>query len=1571
MEPIFSFKETDHTRTNGNHRGCFFCGTGEDLRIASLDGKIRTWVVGVERQHLGDDSNAHVLNRLVSYTQEEFSALSLSWHKGCYSCFTSEDRLGRLRKKTESATTSYVPSTLTTRSSTCAMNWAKCMFCQEETKAKLHQITSLQKSTQILNCAQSDKVMTDRLAGISDLIAVNGMYHLKCLVEFERKSVKEKISIKSQSLKDKEDACLKKLCEDLCLGLSNGNVYKMSDVWEKFENMCNEKEIDVPSRYKSRRSTFYDKVQMIVGQEASFVRTLSTGSLLMYPGEKSDYIISKTLSKRYQAGMSSDSESTQDSISMDIEGNNFQEMVNVALAVRKDLLDTPGHTKAWHNLDQDHVDQVIPNSLYLFLRLLFGGVEMVHGNVKEDADVKQAVCSIAQDIVYAVSNKRKLTPKHIGLGLALHQATRSESLLELFHAANHTIGIDTVRRIDTTMAEEILDKYTKNGNVYIPDNLVKERMIFCSCDNIDVLEATLDGKNTFHCTQMMVWQRGPAQKQNTKENKAEILRSRAIGSDALHKFQSIDKANLHLGQRCGPSFCGEEQYQPQWLTEECEERPKARAKDLAWMVSRIQSGNEEKCPVPSWGAFNETISTVNPPVTTPGMLPILQAPADDNDTLTTVINRFIDISRHIGQDHTIITADQPLYSRGKELVWANPRFEKVIFLLGGLHIAFNFLKVMGQHMENAGLADLWTESGVYAVNSTESMLEGKAYYRAVRGHLLTYEALWHTKWQVFVAWLLERGHGNEQPIKELTQEVCKVFQDSSTNRKSECSSRVQKLSAFFRDSNLERLLQEFDKDQNDDLNFRLWSSYMTMVETLMDFTRAQREGNWVLHIESFAAMIPWFLIYDHTNYARWGPIYLADMKLLEKTAPKIHSEFMAGNFVVKWSQKYFNQVSPDQATEWMIRTCKMHNGIIGITQNDQARNKFCITWSARSQVMQDMMSLYNLEADDEEAIFNRTDSLPSRMKRDIDDVQKIVTKLTEFSVFLNRPSLPEEGFEDDSNPEGKHLISLATRDKAPDDVVSDLLTAEERGKHELLSFVSQRLVKKTVGFYDTLKRYRSKTFADIYKAKISDGHNIKKTIKADRRLLQRLLNAATGGRSLEMSNVLQYELSPTPLSLATPDGAMNATTKSDLISVLTDGIEVPQQIPDDDKKTCVIIDGHALIQALGKPSRCHTFGDYANVFAAAVTQHFGPKTTRVDVVFDRYREESIKAGTRSRRVGKKRPVRKIIDTPHAPLPCVWANFIALGANKTDLARFLSKSLMAKGDTLPEQYELVTGGGFSNETEARSTRRTGIPLQANHEEADTRLILHSLEAAREGYERVLVHSRDTDVFLLLTHFLPEAVEVWMIAGTAKKRKCYPVHLVSQRLTPAVRDNILGFHAITGCDSTSSFTGHGKRSCLKTFMKYPQLVKGVGRDGELAEIEEFVCHLYGMPQQTSINHARLQLFSKGKKSLEFLPPTRDAFTLHAARANYQAKVWLQADKEVISISTPTDTSVWKNISGNLHPVWTTLPPIPKACLELVTCSCKTKCSTARCTCFKANFRCTYACGCCATDCCNPSC
>jgi len=69
-------------------------------------------------------------------------------------------------------------------------------------------------------------------------------------------------------------------------------------------------------------------------------------------------------------------------------------------------------------------------------------------------------------------------------------------------------------------------------------------------------------------------------------------------------------------------------------------------------------------------------------------------------------------------------------------------------------------------MDSAGLDGLWTETGVYVANTTQTMLDGKAYYRAVRGHQRTYEAPWNPNWPMFKSWLAEYDHEHNLAVEE-------------------------------------------------------------------------------------------------------------------------------------------------------------------------------------------------------------------------------------------------------------------------------------------------------------------------------------------------------------------------------------------------------------------------------------------------------------------------------------------------------------------------------------------------------------------------------------------------------------------------------------------------------------------------------------------------------------------------------------------------------------------------------------------------------------------------------------
>ena len=234
-------------------------------------------------------------------------------------------------------------------------------------------------------------------------------------------------------------------------------------------------------------------------------------------------------------------------------------------------------------------------------------------------------------------------------------------------------------------------------------------------------------------------------------------------------------------------------------------------------------------------------------------------------------------------------------------------------------------------------------------------------------------------------------------------------------------------------------------------------------------------------------------------------------------------------------------------------------------------------------------------------------------------------------------------------------------------------------------------------FFASQKHQSSKTFATLYEVAVQDQkQKSSKTIKADRQLMQRLFDAAQAGRAVNLHKVLEHVLSVVPLSLANTEQKMNSTQKSAMLPLLTKdlGVETVKGTPETTGKTCIIIDGHALIQSLGNPSKCKTFGDYANNFENNVIKEFSGSVSRIDVVFDQYRLLSIKSTTRSKRAGQKRLIRKVIDRDDLQLPQVWKNFIALNENKEDLAMFLRARLARPSET---NKEIVVGGSIFHDT----------------------------------------------------------------------------------------------------------------------------------------------------------------------------------------------------------------------------------------------------------------------------------
>ena len=361
-------------------------------------------------------------------------------------------------------------------------------------------------------------------------------------------------------------------------------------------------------------------------------------------------------------------------------------------------------------------------------------------------------------------------------------------------------------------------------------------------------------------------------------------------------------------------------------------------------------------------------------------------------------------------------------------------------------------------------------------------------------------------------------------------------------------------------------------------------------------------------------------------------------------------------------------------------------------------------------------------------------------------------------------------------------------------------------------------------------------------------------------------------------------------------------------------------------------------------------------------------------MFDRYEAHTIKDTTRILRTGKTRPIRRKMNNRDVPLPVNWRQFIDLPENKQDLEHFLSMELIRQARSTHPNRDVLTSGGFHDRTAVESSRGTVVnSLKSNHDEANTRILLHAKSVTDLGFERVIICSRDTDVLVFLVHFASDlSGELWFQMGTAKQRSFVAVHAVD--LDPALCHNLPAFHALSGCDTVSQFCGIGKTIAWKTFVRNCSLLDGLGRgtltERTLTDVESFICRLYSNNENnTNINDVHFKMFLKGYKEPEKLPPIRSSLKLHIKRTHHQCTIWLSSLIAQPDISSPVGNGWNKDgTTGNILPHLMSDEPFPAVYLKLTQSQCK-NCESHRCRCRLKELRCTAGCGCADGTCRNP--
>ena len=83
--------------------------------------------------------------------------------------------------------------------------------------------------------------------------------------------------------------------------------------------------------------------------------------------------------------------------------------------------------------------------------------------------------------------------------------------------------------------------------------------------------------------------------------------------------------------------------------------------------------------------------------------------------------------------------------------------------------------------------------------------------------------------------------------------------------------------------------------------------------------------------------------------------------------------------------------------------------------------------------------------------------------------------------------------------------------------------------------------------------------------------------------------------------------------------------------------------------------------------------------------------------------------------------------------------------------------------------------------------------------------------------------DSDVAILTIHFFDalNISDLWIGFGCGKSYRDIPVHEIHNALGPQKSLALPLFHALTGCDTTSAFLGHGKKSAWAAWEATPDL------------------------------------------------------------------------------------------------------------------------------------------------------
>lgn len=853
--------------------------------------------------------------------------------------------------------------------------------------------------------------------------------------------------------------------------------------------------------------------------------------------------------------------------------------------------------------DLKSLDSYIPRTLFEFLS------QLITYKKKNPSDWYNNIIAISHSILSLVFPIKVQSPLQIGLAVTLYHRYGSRDLIDTLSSLGFCSSYHQLLLYQTSVI--------KNRDEPLMSQCFSQ-FVF---DNADHNVCTIDGYNTFHYMggiEIVVPSHKVKHSRIRKEKKLPKSDTFKLENKISVKNFKKDKTK-NLGD-----LKMEEFNESLTIGNYYAKIINVSKSDFLWLYSKFVNILQST----GWNHFMEILLSKNNAEKCRILyLPFILAPPSDHNTINTSLFMASTRAAELNITYAYVSFDLPLYFKALEIVQTtcHENLKNVVPILGGFHLLMSFLGSIGAIMDGSGIKEML--SLIYAENSIPYILNGKAYSRAVRGHVLIHCAISNLIFDMI----------------QLTEED-KDFLGSLLLEMKE-KSVIDKLA----ESRYTIILKKFNDKVEEIANSnhptaQLWIQYFVMVTLVKKFLEAGRSSNWDMYLECIVQMLPIFHASGHNLYAKCAHLFVQNMKTLDREA---HKNFIK-NFTIRRTDKFYCGMFTDQAIETTLMK-NFKDPKKGLTHGRGTKDTDVAKWVLSMPYFvdifegcQEFCNISIFGESDQNISDKHDDGGVLRVEKDNSDIIKMKEWLAQRSPFCS----------------SNNLVSLSSGIVA--DSTINCHKAFKVGTESLMSISGKVLRDVTIR-----RKFSVKPLSNM-SSKINTG---KRDIIIDPTLLfQRI--ALVKKNEEELKHFFSYELAPYPLSLFDEKG-MRKNTKSDLYDLFDPLLEVPIV-----ENPTFVIDGGYLLHKVIWP-KDSTYYEILQFYVRYVKEHYSSKSF---IIFDGYSDQykSTKNCERIRRSHSyKSPDVKIRDVHDYP-PIPQNVFLVNSKNKEQFVSFLIKELNNEG-----------------------------------------------------------------------------------------------------------------------------------------------------------------------------------------------------------------------------------------------------------------------------------------------------